>query len=433
MIPEANIRFICPRLEEEILVFKDLNLNARLSSVALTGGGLLRYLLCSLIPHQLASTVKKKGIAEVRVDKVNTVSRVISRARAIMRGTIDSYLVGKYIGSFLAKSLFSFSAGMFGGHTIGLPSLDHYMVQYEILRSAVNGPMLTSPISISKLSLEHYKQRISTLKRLKRSLRNFDFIYTRGPHSLEILRDRLDIEEGKVAMALDSGFGMRLIHPEIHASKTSGKAALRIVIIPRKEYFYSYDRKDLYKSYLDALANLILWLFRKFDVDVYLATQTVFSDANYNWTSHRAPTDSAIGDLARLLERRSNNRCLKRLKIVEPNNLIDALRLYSSVDLVITARMHAGISAMSAGAPAVFTIPSAEVKILDILTFLGLDISSFLIDVFDVSALRVENFVNKIANVIENLEYNKKIVESAVNKALHTVELPARTLVELLK
>jgi len=265
------------------------------------------------------------------------------------------------------------------------------------------------------------------LKRLKSSLQKFDVIFVRGPHSLEMLRDRLSIDEKKVMMALDSGFGMSLIHPDIvHSSSKALRKEPRIVIIPRKDYFYFYDdKKDLYKSYLKALVHFISWLTGNYDVELFLASQTVVYG--------RMSDNSAIDDVVRLLEKRNSNRCLKGLKIVRPNNLIDALRLYGSADLVITGRMHAGIMALSTGIPAIFTLPAAQVKVLDILSFLGLDTDSFLIDTFDVNELRAEKLIDTIEPVIEKLEYHKKIVELAVDRGQPTLRLPVRTLAKLLE
>ena len=426
LLPEADITFICPDLKQKISVFRNLKLPARLLSAGLTGSGLLRYLLHShaidqLIDQKYTSITDRKTTAEAQVDIVNTFLEII---RIIGEKCCDSYAFGKYIGSSIGRSLFSFNAGIFGGHTI-CSNLYHFIVQYEILRSAVRGPMLTSPISISRLALEHYGHK-TLLKRLKQSLQKLDFIYVRGPNSLEILRNHLSIGDERVAMALDSGFGMRLFHPDIIASKVLGKQALRILIIPRKEYFDVHNRWDLYKSYLDALVCFILWLSRSFDAEVYLASQTV--------DHGRIGDPSGIGDVVKLLEKsaRSNSRCLKCLKVVKPNNIIDAYRLYGSADLVISSYMHGGIMALSAGVPTVFINPSADVKVLDILSFLGLDTNCFLIDMFDLNALKAENFINRIGNIIENLESYRKIVEFAVNRVLPTVELPVRKLTKLL-
>lgn len=413
-LPEADITFICPHLKEEIYVFKPLKLNAHLISTGLTGNQLLIYLLSS-IPRKNEEGLKEK--VSIQVDEVNPITRIMGRK------SYESYILSKHLGLPIARFAFSFNAAIFGGHTLcHLPV--HYITQYEILRSVVKGPMLTSPISISELALKYDVQKPSALKRLKRSLQKFDFIYVRGPYSREIFIDRLDVDEERVAMALDSGFGIKLVHPDIVPSKALVKA-LRVVIIPRKDYFFVYNRGGLYRSYLDALVGLILWLSRNFNADVYLASQTV----SCGWISGQ----SAVRDVVRLLEKRGNDRCSEHLKIVKPDNFIDAYKLYSSADLVITGHMHGGIMALSAGVPALFIVPSADVKVPDVLSFLGLEVSSFLIDVFDINALTTDNFIDRVRAIIGNLKYHRKNVDFAVNKALSTVELPVKTLTKLLK
>ena len=133
-----------------------------------------------------------------------------------------------------------------------------------------------------------------------------------------------------------------------------------------------------------------------------------------------------------VLRRRENDSCLKLLQIVIPKNLVEVYELYDSSDMVVTSRIHGGISALSLGVPALFVLPLVETKVLDVLSFLGLDINSFLVDMFDADALKSENIINKIGNILENLDYYKKTVESAVKKALPTLELPVKTLINLL-
>jgi hypothetical protein len=47
-----------------------------------------------------------------------------------------------------------FDAGIVGGHTIVLSSGMRSHAKYEIMRSIIDGPLVMSPISISKLSFE---------------------------------------------------------------------------------------------------------------------------------------------------------------------------------------------------------------------------------------------------------------------------------------
>ena len=71
-----------------------------------------------------------------------------------------------------------------------------------------------------------------------------DFIFVRGPYSLSILQDKLNFKSN-VAVALDSGFGAKLIYPNLFSIKRIRKSRLRIVVIPRID-FLSYIIKGTY-------------------------------------------------------------------------------------------------------------------------------------------------------------------------------------------
>jgi len=426
--PKAEVTFFCPELKSGSSVFKALNLNAHLLDLGPVGQEyVLGSLLLQLFLHKSTSKREKKSHSQSSDEKANMLLRIIKLCVRLYGKHIATYIIDKYVNSFVMKS-FSFDASIFGGHTI-CGGIYPFIHKYEALRSATDGPMVTSPVSISNLALKHYERENSKfkknimLKRLRHSLQKFDFIYTRGPYSLKILRDYLNIDERKVAMALDSGFGAKLIYPGVKSSKTL-KKKLKILIFPRKDYFYIYKREDLYKLYLNSFVELILWLSKNFDVEVYLSSQTV--DVKYNMMGGQA----AVNDLLSILEKHDNKH-LKYLKSVKPEGLVAACKLSSSMDLVITSYMHGGIMALSLGVPAFFILPSADIKVLDTLSFLGLDVNSFLIDAFAPNLLKTENLVNKIGKVVENLKFHKKSLENTINRTLPTIELPVKKLVVL--
>lgn len=425
---EAEITFLCPDLKNGLFVFKNLNLNANLIDLGYIGKyNIFLYLSRLSSSYKDTSKLKRRNMAKVQTKKANVPLRIIRAIGRKYEEYFSSYVIDKYINSYFMKS-FSFDASIFGGHTV-TGSIYPSIYKYEALRSITKGPVVTSPISISKLALEYFEQRTSKfkktimLKRLKQSLQKLDFIYTRGPYSLEMLRDYLNINEEKVAMALDSGFGVRVIHPYIKP-KFLKNETLKILIIPRKNYFYIYKKEGLYKSYLNALAGLISWLSRNFDAEVYLTSQTI--DVKHDMMGGQA----AVNDLLSILKKR-DNKYLKYLKSVKPTGLVSACRLFSSMDLVISSYMHGGIMALGLGVPAFFILPSTDIKVLDILSFVGLDVNSFLIDAFDANSLKAENFVNKIGRVVENLKFHKKSLEHAINKAMPTIELPVKKLIGL--
>ena len=430
---ESEITFICPQLKDELTVFRGLELNAHLVDLDPAGHLALWHLLRSTIHHKPTLKHKQGAASSSQVNNPKTILKIIRVVGRKYEKHFSSYTIDKHISSGLMRH-FSFSAGIFGGHTI-CGSIYPYILEYETFRSTVKGPLIMSPISISNIAFEQFRRKNSTLKntlmvkRLKQSLQKFDFIYTRGPYSLKTLRNYLDINEEKSDMALDSGFGLRLFYSDILTSKTLRKEKPRIVIIPRKDFFYAHNKENSYKLYLNALVDLIPWLFKNFDVEVYLASQTAVSDVKY----FRGSDQAAIEDVLDLLKKRDGNKFIKHLKIVKPDNLVDACRLYGSADLVLTSRMHGGITALGLRVPAFFILPSVDIKVLDVLSFIGLDTDSFFIDAFNANSLRTENILKKVGKILENLEYYKKTVESAVNRAMPTVELPVKTLINLLE
>ncbi len=424
-LPNDDLSFFCPNIKDGFCVFEGSNLDAHLLDLGPVGG--YNVLACTLLQSFLRRNEfknRKKRTSEVSNREASMVLKISRLLNNKCGKFITFYAIDKYANSYIMKP-FTFDASIFAGHTV-CDGFYPYIHKYEALRSATEGPLVLSPISISRLALEYYEQKNSKfeknlmLKRLGLSLQKCDFIFARGPHSLKILRDYLNIDKRKTAMALDSGFGARLIHPIHKSSKTLTKK-IRILIIPRKDYFCVYNKESLYKLYLSSLAALILWLFKNFNVEVYLTSMTV--DVKY------LGGQTAINDLVKVLERHDNSY-LRHLKRVEMKSLAGACKLCNSMDLVVTSYMHGGIMALSLGVPAFFILPSTDTKVLDVLSFAGLDANSFLIDAFAADSLKAENFVDKIGKVAGNLRSYKRSVQQAINKVLPTIELPTKKLIE---
>jgi polysaccharide pyruvyl transferase WcaK-like protein len=102
------------------------------------------------------------------------------------------------------------------------------------------------------------------------------------------------------------------------------------------------------------------------------------------------------------------------------------------MDLVITSRLHGGITAMSAGSPVLFLAPGGDVKVLDVLSSVGLDANDFMIDLFDAKQLRLENLVSRVKVLLDDTDSYQKMVRMSVDAALPQVELPVRALAQLM-
>jgi len=314
-----------------------------------------------------------------------------------------------------------FCAGAVSGHTITSSAFFGHVTNYIVSRSLVRGPMVTFPISLSKIGIAVYKKKE---KLLERSLRCFDVVFVRGPHSYELASNYVDSR--RITTALDSGFGMRLLCGLATSGRKDG--VVRIAIVPRREYFFGYGKVRLYDLYLNALVKLIRSLIARGATEVYLVPQSL-EDSTHVYRGQRMDDVAATHDLTESL---GSELSEGRLKILCPKSPVEAYRIFGSMNLVITGRMHGGIMAMAAGTPALFLLPKDDMKVLDVLSFLGLDSSQLTIDIFDAGALRFENLADRVTTLLRDSKQLQRTVTESVERALPLVDLPARVLAGLL-
>jgi polysaccharide pyruvyl transferase WcaK-like protein len=136
---------------------------------------------------------------------------------------------------------------------------------------------------------------------------------------------------------LDPGFYAREIFPHISIKTETPK--LRVSITPRKDMFINQED---YFCYVSNLLNFVKKLQKEFDVEIYL-TSLAF-DADYD----------AIKDVIHNLRILTDSRLKSRFQVIKFTNLNDAWQFYSTMDIIVTSRMHDGISGMSASKPAIF-------------------------------------------------------------------------------
>lgn len=420
-IPLSDITFICSDSQE--LAASEL-LHPSIRLVNSYGTLILKQLLGSNIFNRLANG-QQKNVTHKTANKEVTFRT--SLAKTLVNNCYSSWKFNRYVTSPVCRTFFSFDAGILSGHTI-TGDFSSFNIQYNYLRSVVpRGPVVTSPISLSRLSLEYCQNKDRyKLKNLRKSLEELDFIFVRGPYSQRILKEEFNISD-KVAIALDNGFGLRSFYPDARLTGLLKKRALKIIIFPRKEFFEFYNKMELYKPYLESLVGLIEWLIKRYDAEIHLALQVT--------DNHVGRRLSGIDDVLTLFEKRSleSNQFLKHLQIFQPSNVLDAFQFYSSADVIVSSYMHGGIMALSAGVPSIFIAPLNDIKILDILATLGLNSDSFLIDMFDNQVLTATNFIEKTSNVIENLESYRDTIKNTVDRLLPSIDLPAKKLAVLVK
>lgn len=409
LIPKASITLMCPYLKDNLSVFQGMNFDVSFLDSSFMG--------CMSIYRLLGARARSSKISPTDSPIAPTISRTTFKPLNTLYRKLNRYSPpinwhDKFTSLYMLRHL-QFDAGIVGGHTCTL-DLQDYIMKYDVIRSIINGPIVTSPISISGLALKEGTTLLNKkliMSKLGSSLQKFEFVYVRGPYSLKILRDHLNIEN--VGMALDTGFGIRLTHPQSMPRK--GKK--RIVIIPRIDYFVTYNRREFYQLYLNTIATFISWAYENLDCEIFLSSQTINRES--------------IDALLNVLRKRHFYSILKSLRIVIPKNIIEMCDLYGSSDIVISSYMHGGITALALGVPAFFIMPFTDLKLLDILAFLGLDTRSLAIDMFHRDSLNARNLIDKIEKITKNLKYYRKIINSAIDKKLITLEHPIRTLINL--
>lgn len=138
--------------------------------------------------------------------------------------------------------------------------------------------------------------------------------------------------------------------------------------------------------------------------------------------------ESAVADLFGLLDEDAR----KRVVVYRPKTIAEDIEIMQSLDMLITSRMHAGIVALAYGKPALFFMPKDDVKFLDILGMLDLDVDAFAVDAFDLK--EHEKLFAKVEYILDNLSKMSSHIENQVNSLLPTVKKPiefAKKLIEL--
>jgi len=338
----------------------------------------------------------------------------------ISRKFYESSFRIRYVQPAIARVMFadSISAGAIGGHTIEAPGFFDYVSNYVSSRAVVKGPLITFPISVSMMALREHRKRQNLLKH---SLKCLNLIFVRGPYSYRLLAPY--VEEQRIRIAPDSGLGIRLLYGPPRNNRRKGPT--RIAIIPRKDYFVFYHKPDLYSSYVDVLVKVIRRLTHGSGIEVYILPHALKEE-----NPSRLDDEVAICDLLSLL---NTEKTSKTLKIFRPKSPMDTYRLFSSMDLVVTSRMHGGVIAMAAGSPALFLLPSEDIKVLDVLSLLHLDEKDFTIDIFNSNELKLDNIMRKIMTMLDNNIEFKKMVTRSVERTQRDVDLPARVLARMMR
>jgi polysaccharide pyruvyl transferase WcaK-like protein len=324
----------------------------------------------------------------------------------IFKKYYESTIVVTYVRPAIERFIdgLNYDGGFIGGHTIEHSAFFDYLLTYNCARTVVKGPLVTYPISVSSIGL---KNRERYLKALRKALQRLDVISVRGRYSYDILTEFVDL--GRLLMALDSGFGIRILN-ENPGNITRGRN-LVVCIVPRKDYFYLYNLAQVYPKYLLTLKRLIGVLINEFDADIWLIPHTTKSSTYLS-------DEYAILDLLKILD----GSLRRNIEVMTPQNIFDSARVFSSCDMVITSRMHAGIVSLAYGKPTVFFMPRDDVKVLDVLSYLGLGEERYIIDSFN--PREYDKLIELVKDILFDLSRETKTIESAVNRYLPDIEKP---------
>jgi len=312
----------------------------------------------------------------------------------------------------LIRLLFSFSGCAIGGHTI-TEEINFYSEQYINLRHATKGPLITFPLSVSKLTLLKERSSISVLRK---ALSKMDVIFTRGPYSSKILKE-IGVDENKIIIAPDSAFGAKIF---FNNSEFSCKSCLKdkgekfkVLIIPETTFFFSYERRDL-PLYLKNLRKVVQLLVEKYEADIILGSTKL---DHLDRFSHLCYSKGYEGNI----------------KVFKPKSLEDLIRTIANTSLVITGKYHGGVTSLCYGIPAIFSQPFDETKVNDTLALLNLDKEVFLLDIFSFKDLKEFKLCQQVNKIMENHSVISRMLSTKVKSLSPLITLPALVFYKLLR
>jgi polysaccharide pyruvyl transferase WcaK-like protein len=357
----------------------------------------------------VGSGVTKQETQESASPEYNTKlsKNLVSRLKdLIYKRYYENAIVTTYVRPAVSRFIdgLKYDGGFIGGHTIEYAAFFDYLLTYNCARFVVKGPLITYPVSVSLVGL---KRRERYLKALRKALQRFDAILVRGRYSYDILTKFVD--PSRLFVTLDSGFGIRILAE--NPGNFVRRRSLVVCIVPRSDYFYFYNLGQLYPRYLLALKHLIRVLISEFDVEIWLVPHTVKS-------STRLGDEYVIHDLLGILD----ESLRRNIEIKAPQNIFDSARIFNSCDMVVTSRMHAGIVSLAYGKPTLFFMPRDDVKVLDILSYLGLSVERYIIDSFN--PREYDRLPVMVKDVLFNLSQETKTIEFTIGRHLPDVERP---------
>lgn len=311
-----------------------------------------------------------------------------------------------------------YDIGIIGGHSID----DNAVIKsgvisaitfYKCARAIVRGVLAIFPCSVTE---RIFKLDERMLRTLKSAINKVDVVFVRGYYSEAVVSKLTDVS--RVVVSPDTSFAIRPVIKTLGLNpvpKSKEESALRLTIVPRKEYFFSFNAYRNYVTYLRALRSLIQYAKHIYGAKIAFTP--------YNLKLGAFSDIAAMRDAVRLLSNTS------KIEICIPKNLFEGISIIASSDIVITSRLHAGLVALSYGIPTIFVLPKNDVRVRDVFTLLDIDLNTLFIDILNSRSL--EEIPLRVAEILENIEEYKSIIRNSVNKVISKVELSAKLFAKL--
>ncbi|MEM2292860.1 MAG: polysaccharide pyruvyl transferase family protein [Nitrososphaerota archaeon] len=234
-------------------------------------------------------------------------------------------------------------------------------------------PILIFPISISTSVLNDHRKNI-----VKRSLSKANIVFTRGEYTTKILRKSLNLKN--VLTAFDPAVLLPKIEPEF---KPSGGVAITPAGLLKHPKI---------------LAKLVDTLIEKLGIDCWVV-----------------PTSK--GDLEESFLDLIKNAHMCSVVSTEKMSPFEVKGFLSHVDVLITARAHAAIFALSENVPTIAILREDDMKFYDVLGAFGLDHL-----IYDIS-FNLKNTLNKIVQSVSIiLDKKRQFVNTIRERKLHVTK-----------
>jgi len=306
------------------------------------------------------------------------------------------------------------------GHTLEKSLMSIYTTSYFYPKFVLKKPTIIFPFSVSRLGIEESPKRVVSL--IKMILRRIDVLFLREEASYRYLI-RMIGHRRNLFQAADPAFLSSEAPKSSVVSKIPNlgidmkKPAIAVTLRP--DYFLSYPERygqAKLALFIKKIAKLLDRLISDFDAFVYFVPMTT------------EPGGSAVDDL------QCSKDCIRHMKNREKACIIHTLRLDSYeiktllglMDFLITARLHAGILAMSKYVPTILILPANDNKATGVSERLG--VKEYFIDLNYAIEAGLNQLYPKVSDAIDKRDAIREILKMTIPKEQKLAAIPITVL-----